>query len=82
MLLKSPLRVVRDRAGGVEIPDGAVIVASTDFVRALISKFRERGEEVYHDLDTNVYIFDGIPIEPSGELPKCTFVILARGGPQ
>jgi hypothetical protein len=78
--MKSYLELIRDRAAEVEIPDGAVIVASTDVVRALISKFRERGEEVYHELDTNVYIFDGIPIEPSGELPKCTFVILARGG--
>ena len=79
--MKSSLRVVRDRRGGIEIPADFVIIASTDFLRGLLSQFAERGEEVYRDLDSNVYVFDGIPIEPSGELPKCTFVILARGGP-
>jgi len=76
---KSPLRVVRDSAGGVEIPAGAVIIASTDILRALLSEFCERGEAVYRDPDTNEHIFDGIPITPSGELPNGTFVILARG---
>ena len=81
-LMKSSLRIVRDRTGGVEIPTDAVVMASTDFVRELLSQFAARGEAVYRDLDTNVYVFDGIPIQPSGELPLRTFLILSRGGPQ
>ena len=77
--MKTYLELIRDREAEAEIRDGAVIVASTDFVRAIIAEFRETGREVYRDPDTNVFIFDGIGIEPSGELPKGTFVILARG---
>ena len=77
--MKNYLQLIRDREAEIEAeitePADSRIMASTDFVRALISEFRERGEAVYRDLDTNVYVFDGIVIEPSGTLPKGCFVI-------
>jgi len=79
-VMKSSLRVVRAEAhtGGVEIPNDCVILGSTDFVRELVEESRGRGEEVLRDVDSNLYVFDGVPIEPIGELPLRTFVILAR----
>ena len=76
---RSSLRVVRDKTGGVEIPADALVMASTDFVRHLLEQFAERGEHVHRDLEANQYIFDGVPIQPSGDLPLRTFLIMARG---
>ena len=56
-----------------------MILGSTDFVRELVEACRARGEQVLKDTDSNVYVFDGVPIEPSGELPLRTFLIMARG---
>jgi len=77
--MKSCLRIVRDSEGGVEIPADARVLASTDFVRELLEEFRGRGEHVHRDVDTDQWIFDGVPISPSGDLPLRTFVVLARG---
>jgi len=81
--MKTYLELIRDRQAEIEAeitaPFHGRITASTDFVRMLISEFRDRGKEVYRDLDTNVYLFDGTEIEPSGELPKGTFIIRACG---
>jgi hypothetical protein len=44
-------------------------------VRELIAEHRALGKEVYRDLDTNVYVFDGMEIEPSGPLPEGSFMI-------
>jgi len=77
--VKTYLELIREREAEIEAeitePADGRIIASTDFVRALISEFRERGKAVYRDLDTNVYVFDGVVVEPSGALPKGCFVI-------
>ena len=75
----SLLEAIRRREIEVECsitePCRGRITASTDFVRELIADHRALGKEVYRDLDTNVYVFDGIEIEPSGTLPKGSFMI-------
>ena len=75
--MKTYLELIRDREAEIEAEFSAPvrITASTDFVRALISEFRERGKQIFRDVDTNVYLFDGTEIEPSGELPKGSFMI-------
>jgi len=73
------LELIKDREieieSGITAPCHGRITVSTDFVRQLIAEHRALGKEVYRDLDTNIYIFDGIEIEPSGELPKGSFLI-------